>query len=552
MQVQTTNGSRIRTRGRSSIHFGGTAIRCGNRMTFGTADRCNKVNNSLYNQMASENEEFDGDAVNENMSQTCSIGRALTEEGKMLYSGLKNRDKRKYERYFDSKMSNQNWTSYKTDSTTFNDYPLDNNYNYPQNRQGVLRSSPKTDLTTVRGRVPSGNKAKSVDGTGRSVIDVDAIKEAGSFKVEGNRINIVRGDVCSTKGDGKSNKNDKARTNISYRNRRRTVRFVHGKANQKGAHVAANAKQKAAQKAVEASVVTTQKAVATTTKTVARATSGVAVGAATFGVGTVVMAATDVTKTAIKTARQITNKMQQQVSSEMQAQQEMTVAQTKMAAGEEEQIKREKTSSAIMLFLAAAVITMLISSVSILLIISLMMQSQTPQNNCTKLAEAAQEELKDADMTVGGYRYKNWYGMDANWCAMFVSYCSNKCGFIDSGVMPKTASVAVMKQWYIDHGQFKDKLSGYEPKAGDVIIFGNGMSHVGIVTGYDSETKTVTTIEGNSGRSSTSPYHKGSHVKEHHYPLNYAKIAGYGTPAYPTEDNKMPQQPTENAGENTQ
>ena len=155
---------------------------------------------------------------------------------------------------------------------------------------------------------------------------------------------------------------------------------------------------------------------------------------------------------------------------------------------------------------------------------------------CTQIVEAAQNELNDADKTVGGYRYKNWYGMDANWCAMFVSYCADKCGFIEKGIMPKTASVAASKQWYINNNLYHDAASGYVPKAGDIIIFGNGMSHTGIVTGYNPETKKLTTIEGNSGRSSTTPYHKGSHVKEHTYSITYSKIAGYGTPQYPQDD----------------
>lgn len=83
---------------------------------------------------------------------------------------------------------------------------------------------------------------------------------------------------------------------------------------------------------------------------------------------------------------------------------------------------------------------------------------------------------------------------------------------------------------------YHDAASGYVPKAGDIIIFGNGMSHTGIVTGYNPETKKLTTIEGNSGRSSTTPYHKGSHVKEHTYSITYSKIAGYGTPQYPQDD----------------
>lgn len=162
--------------------------------------------------------------------------------------------------------------------------------------------------------------------------------------------------------------------------------------------------------------------------------------------------------------------------------------------------------------------------------VSQKMQQQTAQT------QAEQNELNDADKTVGGYRYKNWYGMDANWCAMFVSYCADKCGFIEKGIMPKTASVAASKQWYINNNLYHDAASGYVPKAGDIIIFGNGMSHTGIVTGYNPETKKLTTIEGNSGRSSTTPYHKGSHVKEHTYSITYSKIAGYGTPQYPQDD----------------
>lgn len=57
--------------------------------------------------------------------------------------------------------------------------------------------------------------------------------------------------------------------------------------------------------------------------------------------------------------------------------------------------------------------------------------------------------------------------------------------------MPKTASVAASKQWYINNNLYHDAASGYVPKAGDIIIFGNGMSHTGIVTGYNPETKSL-------------------------------------------------------------
>ena len=321
------------------------------------------------------------------------------------------------------------------------------------------------------------------------------------------------------------------------------INVAGGSAARKGGTTAKRTAQKTAQGVIR----TTEKNIATTTKTVTNVTAGAAAGAATFGAGTVVMAAADAAvttgKATAKTARKVIQSMQQQTVQSMQEQQAVTAAESRSAAQDEERKKETSQSSMVLVLFAAFVAVMVIIS-SFTAVGITIKQSQDSQGNqtgqvCTKIAEAAEAELSDADTTVGGYRYKNWYGMDDNWCAMFVSYCADKCGFIEAGIMPKTASVAAMKQWYISHGLFQTVSSGYKPKAGDIIIFGNGMSHTGIVTGYDDETKTVTTIEGNSGRSSTTPYHKGSHVKEHHYPLSYAKIVGYGTPQYPSDDSSQ-------------
>lgn len=154
----------------------------------------------------------------------------------------------------------------------------------------------------------------------------------------------------------------------------------------------------------------------------------------------------------------------------------------------------------------------------------------------------------------GGTKYKKWYGMNDNWCAMFVSWCGDQCGYLKAGIMPKTASVATMKKWYQDRNEYYTKESGYEPCPGDIIIFGNGRSHTGIVVNYDATTKTVTTVEGNAGTSETTPYHAGSHVTEKKYPLTYRTIAGYGSPDYPaeesaTENTEKITEPTEEKGE---
>lgn len=274
--------------------------------------------------------------------------------------------------------------------------------------------------------------------------------------------------------------------------------------------------------------------------TAVRTTSGALTGTATFGVTAAVTAAVDAAKNAAQAAVKVSQKMQQQTVQTQAEQTQQAKHETAAAVSDYSVSQAGENNNSIMLLVAAIIcITVMLTSLTVTMQAAVDASGGQGDNNgtvCTQIVEAAQNELNDADKTVGGYRYKNWYGMDANWCAMFVSYCADKCGFIEKGIMPKTASVAASRQWYINNNLYHDAASGYVPKAGDIIIFGNGMSHTGIVTGYNPETKKLTTIEGNSGRSSTTPYHKGSHVKEHTYSITYSKIAGYGTPQYPQDD----------------
>ena len=274
--------------------------------------------------------------------------------------------------------------------------------------------------------------------------------------------------------------------------------------------------------------------------TAVRTTAGALSGTATFGVTAAVTAAVDTAKNAAQAAVKISQKMQQQTAQTQAEQTQQAKHETAAAVSDYSVSQAGENNNLIMLLMAAIIcITVMLTSLTVIMQAAVDASGGQGDNNgtvCKQIVEAAQNELNDADKTVGGYRYKNWYGMDANWCAMFVSYCADKCGFIEKGIMPKTASVAASKQWYINNNLYHDAASGYVPKAGDIIIFGNGMSHTGIVTGYNPETKKLTTIEGNSGRSSTTPYHKGSHVKEHTYSITYSKIAGYGTPQYPQDD----------------
>lgn len=155
------------------------------------------------------------------------------------------------------------------------------------------------------------------------------------------------------------------------------------------------------------------------------------------------------------------------------------------------------------------------------------------QSGGRAIVEVAKQELEISDANIGGYKYKSWYGMDADWCVMFVDWCAEQCGYLEQGILPKIASVRGMKAWLEEKGEYQTKESSYKPKEGDLVIFLNGMSHIGIVESYDADADIITTIEGNSGSSLASPYHKGSRVTENKYPRTSKSISGYGTPSYP-------------------
>lgn len=123
---------------------------------------------------------------------------------------------------------------------------------------------------------------------------------------------------------------------------------------------------------------------------------------------------------------------------------------------------------------------------------------------------------------VGGQPYWSWWGYSSrvDWCAIFVSWCANQCGYIESGIIPKYQNCAAGAQWFRDAGQFQPR--GYVPSPGDIIFFAsNGdIYHTGIVESCDGAT--VYTIEGNTSNS----------VARRSYGMNSAVIYGYGIPKY--------------------
>lgn len=124
----------------------------------------------------------------------------------------------------------------------------------------------------------------------------------------------------------------------------------------------------------------------------------------------------------------------------------------------------------------------------------------------------------------GGQLYWSWYGFNSRveWCACFVSWCADQCGYIESGLVPKFAGCVDGANWFKSNGKWQDRT--YEPKVGDIIFFdweGDGTTdHVGIVE--KCENGTVYTVEGNSGDA----------CKQRQYAVGSSNIYGYGIPAY--------------------
>ena len=128
---------------------------------------------------------------------------------------------------------------------------------------------------------------------------------------------------------------------------------------------------------------------------------------------------------------------------------------------------------------------------------------------------------------IGGEPYWSWYGFGSRveWCACFVSWCADQCGYIDTGVCPKFAGCGNGVQWFQERGQWMDGSD--EPAPGMIIFFdwdntgGSGpqdgeADHVGIV--QKVENGIIYTVEGNSGNL----------CRVNRYSVGQYEIMGYG------------------------
>lgn len=120
-------------------------------------------------------------------------------------------------------------------------------------------------------------------------------------------------------------------------------------------------------------------------------------------------------------------------------------------------------------------------------------------------------------------RFTSWYGMDAAWCCMFVSWCLDQAGYIESGAAIKTASSTVQKNYLASKDAYITDDS-YVPQPGNIVFFRwnreqnpNIVNHIGIVSDVDDTY--IYVIHGNFGC---------DYVRQTTFRRTSINIAGYG------------------------
>lgn len=166
--------------------------------------------------------------------------------------------------------------------------------------------------------------------------------------------------------------------------------------------------------------------------------------------------------------------------------------------------------------------------------------SQVGYQESAYMPELSGEIVGNANFT----EYGDWYDMQDQWCAMFVSWCAALAGISDK-VVPKHAYTPnglywMKDQWGRAYSRAKVEAGAYTPQPGDIIYFKSPSTkattnHVGIVTGYRDGI--VYTVEGNT--SSPAIFSGGGTVARKSYPITNSYIVYICCPDYEGTGQKV-------------
>lgn len=140
----------------------------------------------------------------------------------------------------------------------------------------------------------------------------------------------------------------------------------------------------------------------------------------------------------------------------------------------------------------------------------------------------AEGEVGYQETGVNITKYGAWYGLQDEWCVMFIAWCSNQAG-IPTSVIPKLASTTALRNDFSPRGQYYRAPSyggTVTPQVGDIYFQGTSptsTTHVGLIVGVDSNY--IYTVEGNVGNKVVSTRHA----------LTSSSFVAFARPAYTFE-----------------
>lgn len=188
-----------------------------------------------------------------------------------------------------------------------------------------------------------------------------------------------------------------------------------------------------------------------------------------------------------------------------------------------------------------------------LLLVSTSAFAETSPNETNPADEpvtlSVQEEIVNvARSKIGFYEgnineFTTWYygyETDAFWCTIFVSWCADQVGALQTAV-PKRSSCTPMKDWFERRGEYYPVDSDYIPVKGDIVFINTAVDntddihHVEIITenGFFGSTNNPK-IKCIGGNTSDLNFNGSEYVTEKTRPVNgsRAQIVGYAHPSY--------------------
>lgn len=134
-------------------------------------------------------------------------------------------------------------------------------------------------------------------------------------------------------------------------------------------------------------------------------------------------------------------------------------------------------------------------------------------------------------------KYGAWWGYDgskgnpgAQWCNMFTDWVLDKAG-VKNIPMPK-GSATVAETWRLYGNQGRRRMATADPHPGDLVVFNysDHPNHIGIVESYDTRTRLITSIQGNTVGTVGGQSRTGNTVRRKVHTRAY--VVGYCIPQY--------------------